>query len=216
MSNENVAEFLQEPLQEAFDTECRCYEIYLKAYESTLETWKKLEMQLDELKEKQELDEKVSSYKQTFNSSEFDKIRKLVNLSDSVARNFISAFSMYEGMSDLTEKINNIEYAQDTISRLYNAFRERLRAIQTSVNGILYNVSEKKVKLEFPEKNPIAERLLIPYYSDGSNFDYCRNTIEIEGCKLGESFMKAYCAEGYEEERKAVAWFEKEAKKYKI
>ena len=216
MSNENVAEFLQEPLQEAFDTECRCYEIYLKAYESTLETWKKLEMQLDELKEKQELDEKVSSYNQTFNSSEFDKIRKLVNLSDSVARNFISAFSMYEGMSDLTEKINNIEYAQDTISRLYNAFRERLRAIQTSVNGILYNVSEKKVKLEFPEKNPIAERLLIPYYSDGSNFDYCRNTIEIEGCKLGESFMKAYCAEGYEEERKAVAWFEKEAKKYKI
>lgn len=216
MNNEKIAEFLQEPLQEAFDTECRCYEIYLKAYESMLETWKKLEMQLDELKEKQELDEKVSSYKQTFNSSEFDKIRKLVNLSDSVARNFISAFSLYEGMSDLTEKIDDIEYAQDTISRLYNAFRERLRDIQTNVNSILDYVSEKKVKLEFPEKNPIAERLLIPYYSDGSNFDYCRNTIEIEGCKLGESFMKAYCAEGYEEERKAVAWFEKEAKKYKI
>lgn len=216
MNNEKIAEFLQKPLQEAFDTECRCYEIYLKAYESMLETWEKLEMQLDELKEKQELDEKVSSYKQTFNSSEFDKIRKLVNLSDSVARNFISAFSLYEGMSDLTEKIDDIEYAQDTISRLYNAFRERLRDIQTNVNSILDYVSEKKVKLEFPEKNPIAERLLIPYYSDGSNFDYCRNTIEIEGCKLGESFMKAYCAEGYEEERKAVAWFEKEAKKYKI
>ena len=216
MSNENVAEFLQKPLQEAFDAECRSYEICLKTYESMLETWEKLEVQEDELKEKQELDEKVSSYKQTFNSSEFDKIRKLVNLSDSVARNFISAFSMYEGMSDLTEKINNIEYAQDTISRLYNAFRERLRDIQTNVNSILDYVSEKKVKLEFPEKNPIAERLLIPYYSDGSNFDYCRNTIEIEGCKLGESFMKAYCAEGYEEERKAVAWFEKEAKKYKI
>ena len=216
MSNENVAEFLQKPLQEAFDAECRSYEICLKTYESMLETWEKLEVQEDELKEKQELDEKVSSYKQTFNSSEFDKIRKLVNLSDSVARNFISAFSLYEGMSDLTEKIDDIEYAQDTISRLYNAFRERLRDIQTNVNSIIDYVSEKKVKLEFPEKNPIAERLLIPYYSDGSNFDYCRNTIEIEGCKLGESFMKAYCAEGYEEERKAVAWFEKEAKKYKI
>lgn len=216
MNNEKIAEFLQEPLQEAFDAECRSYEICLKTYESMLETWEKLEVQEDELKEKQELDEKVSSYKQTFNSSEFDKIRKLVNLSDSVARNFISAFSLYEGMSDLTEKIDDIEYAQDTISRLYNAFRERLRDIQTNVNSILDYVSEKKVKLEFPEKNPIAERLLIPYYSDGSNFDYCRNTIEIEGCKLGESFMKAYCAEGYEEERKAVAWFEKEAKKYKI
>ena len=216
MSNENVAEFLQKPLQEAFDAECRSYEICLKAYESMLEAWEKLKVQVDELKEKQGLDEKVSSYKQTFNSSEFDKIRKLVNLSDSVARNFISAFSLYEGMSDLTEKIDDIEYAQDTISRLYNAFRERLRDIQTNVNSILDYVSEKKVKLEFPEKNPIAERLLIPYYSDGSNFDYCRNTIEIEGCKLGESFMKAYCAEGYEEERKAVAWFEKEAKKYKI
>ena len=216
MNNEKIAEFLQEPLQEAFDAECRSYEICLKTYESMLETWEKLEVQEDELKEKQELDEKVSSYKQTFNSSEFDKIRKLVSLSDSVARNFISAFSLYEGMSDLTEKIDDIEYAQDTISRLYNAFRERLRDIQTNVNSILDYVSEKKVKLEFPEKNPIAERLLIPYYSDGSNFDYCRNTIEIEGCKLGESFMKAYCAEGYEEERKAVAWFEKEAKKYKI
>lgn len=216
MNNEKIAEFLQEPLQEAFDAECRSYEICLKTYESMLETWEKLEVQEDELKEKQELDEKVSSYKQTFNSSEFDKIRKLVNLSDSVARNFISAFSLYEGMSDLTEKIDDIECAQDTISRLYNAFRERLRDIQTNVNSILDYVSEKKVKLEFPEKNPIAERLLIPYYSDGSNFDYCRNTIEIEGCKLGESFMKAYCAEGYEEERKAVAWFEKEAKKYKI
>ena len=43
MNNEKIAEFLQKPLQEAFDTECRCYEIYLKAYESMLETWKKLE-----------------------------------------------------------------------------------------------------------------------------------------------------------------------------
>ena len=159
MNNEKIAEFLQEPLQEAFDAECRSYEICLKTYESMLETWEKLEVQEDELKEKQELDEKVSSYKQTFNSSEFDKIRKLVNLSDSVARNFISAFSLYEGMSDLTEKINDIEYAQDTISRLYNAFRERLRAIQTSVNGILYNVSEKKVKLEFPEKKSYSRKM---------------------------------------------------------
>ena len=71
MNNENVAEFLQEPLQEAFDTECRCYGIYLKAYESMLEKWKNLEMQLDELKEKQELDEYTSlalhSYRQVIN-----------------------------------------------------------------------------------------------------------------------------------------------------
>ena len=39
MNNERIAEFLQEPLQEAFDTECRSYEIYLKVYESMLETW---------------------------------------------------------------------------------------------------------------------------------------------------------------------------------
>ena len=216
MNNENVAEFLQESLQEAFDTECRCYGIYLNAYESMLETWKKLEMQLDELKEKQELDEKVSSYNQAFNSSEFDKIKELVNLSDSVARNLISAFSMYEGRSGLTEKMDAIEYVQDTISRLYNAFRERLRDIQTNVNSILDYVSEKKVKLEFPEKNPIAERLLISYYSDGGNFNYRRNTIEIEGCKLGNDFMRAYLAEGTIDEKEASAWFMKEAKKYEI
>lgn len=216
MNNENVAEFLQESLQEAFDTECRCYGIYLNAYESMLETWKKLEMQLDELKEKQELDEKVSSYNQAFNSSEFDKIKELVNLSDSVARNLISAFSMYEGRSGLTEKMDAIEYVQSIISRRYNTFREILRAIQNSVNSILECVSEVKVKLEFPEKNPIAERLLISYYSDGGNFNYRRNTIEIEGCKLGKDFMSAYTAERLIEEEEACAWFMKEAKKYEI
>ena len=216
MNNENVAEFLQKPLQEAFDAECRSYANYLKIYESLTKTWEKLKQQRDELKEKKKLDEKVSSYNQAFNSSEFDKIKELVNLSDSVARNFISAFSMYEGMSDLEGKIDEVEYEKDKVSRLLKVFREKLRTIQNNVNCIIDYVCDSNTKLEFPKKNPIAERLLIPYYSDGSNFDYCRNTIEIEGCKLGKSFMKAYCAEGYEEERKAVAWFEKEAKKYEI
>ena len=152
MNNENVAEFLQEPLQEAFDTECRCYGIYLKAYESMLEKWKNLKMQLDELKEKQELDEKISSYRQAFNSSEFDKIKKLVNLPDSVAKNFISAFSMYEGMCGLTEKMDTIEYMQSTISRLYQAFKKRLNGIPISVSNILDDASKENVKLEFREK----------------------------------------------------------------
>ena len=216
MNNEKIAEFLQEPLQEAFDAECRSYEICLKTYESMLETWEKLEVQEDELKEKQELDEKVSSYKQTFNSSEFDKIRKLVNLSDSVARNFISAFSMYEGMCGLTEKMDTIEYMQSTISRLYQAFKKRLNGIPISVSNILDYASKANVKLEFREKNPIAERLLIIYYSDMSNFEYYRNTIEIEGCKLGNDFMRAYLAEGTIDEKEASAWFMKEAKKYEI
>ena len=216
MNNENVAEFLQEPLQEAFDTECRCYGIYLKAYESMLETWEKLESQADELKEKQELDEKISSYSQAFNSSEFDKIKKLINLPDSVARNFISAFSMYEGMCGLTEKMDTIEYIQSTISRLYKDFKKRLNGISISVSNILDDASKENVKLEFREKNPIAERLLIIYYSDIYNFDYYRNTIEIEGCKLGKDFMKAYLAEGSSEEKEACAWFMNEAQKYKI
>ena len=216
MKSDNVAIILQKPLQEAFDTECRCYEIYLKIYESLVKVWEELKKQKGELEEKKELDEKVSSYNQAFNSSEFDKIRKLVNLSDSVARNFISAFSMYEGMSDLEGKIDEVEYEKDTVSRLLKAFRERLHAIQANVICIIEYVKDANTKLEVSEKNPIAERLLISYYSDTGNFDYCRNIIEMEGCKLGESFMKAYCAEGYEEERKAVAWFEKEAKKYEI
>ena len=216
MNNENVAEFLQEPLQEAFDIECRCYGIYLKAYESMLEKWKNLEMQLDELKEKQELDEKISSYRQDFNSSEFDRIKKLVNLPDSVAKNFISAFSMYEGMCGLTEKMDTIEYMQSTISKLYQAFKKRLNGIPISVSSILDYASKANVKLEFREKNPTAERLLIIYYSDMNNFEYYRNTIEVEGCKLGNDFMRAYLAEGTIDEEKASAWFMKEAKKYEI
>ena len=216
MNNEKIAEFLQELLQEAFDTECRCYEIYLKAYESMLETWKKLEMQLDELKEKQELDEKISSYSQAFNSSEFDRIKKLVNLPDSVAKNFISAFSMYEGMCGLTEKMDTIEYIQTTISKLYQVFRKRLNGIPISVSDILDYASKANVQLEFCEKNPIAERLLIVYYSDICNFNHYRNTIKIEGCKLGNDFMRAYLAEGSIEEEEASAWFMKEAKKYEI
>ena len=216
MKSDNVAIILQKPLQEAFDAECRSYEIYLKIYENLFETLEKLEKQRDELEEKKELDEKVSSYNQAFNSSEFDEIKKLVNLSDSVARDFINAFSMYEGMSDLEGKIDDVVYEEDTVSRLLKAFREKLRTIQTNVNCIVEYVKDANTKLEFPKKNPIAERLLISYYSDTGNFDYCRNIIEIEGCKLGKNFLKAYLAEGYEEERKAVAWFEKEAKQYEI
>lgn len=216
MNNERIAEFLQEPLQEAFDTECRSYEIYLKVYESMLETWEKLEMQLDELKEKQELDEKISSYNQAFNSSEFDKIKKLVNLSDSVAKSFISAFSVYEGMSGgLTEKMAAVEYMQKTISRCYSIFRKRLKDI-TSVSTILGCASDADVKLTFCEKNPIAERLLIIYYSDMNNFKYYRNIIEIKGCKLEKDFMRAYLAEGESEEEEAIAWFCEKAKKYKV
>lgn len=100
-----------------------------------LEKWKNLEMQLDELKEKQELDEKISSYRQ--------------------------------------------------------AFKKRLNGISISVSNILDYASKANVKLEFREKNPIAERLLIIYYSDMCNFEYYRNTIEIEGCKLGNDFMRA-------------------------
>ena len=159
---------------------------------------------------------KISSYRQDFNSSEFDKIKKLINLPDSVARNFISAFSMYEGMCGLTEKMDTIEYIQSTISRLYKDFKKRLNGISISVSNILDDASKENVKLEFREKNPIAERLLIIYYSDIYNFDYYRNTIEIEGCKLGKDFMKAYLAEGSSEEKEACAWFMNEAQKYKI
>ena len=48
------------------------------------------------------------------------------------------------------------------------------------------------------------------------NFEYYRNTIEIEGCKLGNDFMRAYLAEGTIDEKEASAWFMKEAKKYEI
>lgn len=65
------------------------------------------------LEEKRELDEKIRSYKQALNSSEFDEIKKLVNLSDSDVRNFINAFSMYKGMSNLKGKILDIEYEKD-------------------------------------------------------------------------------------------------------
>ena len=62
MKSDNVAIILQKPLQEAFDTECRCYEIYLKIYESLVKVWEELKKQKGELEEKKELDEKVSSY----------------------------------------------------------------------------------------------------------------------------------------------------------
>ena len=80
MNNENVAEFLQEPLQEAFDTECRCYEIYLKAYESMLETWEKLESQADELKENGALAIVVKAMRRggNFGKKEFEKLPAVV------------------------------------------------------------------------------------------------------------------------------------------
>ena len=133
-----------------------------------------IEQKLDIEKEKakQEADK---IYNQAFNSSEFDRIKKLVNLQDSVAKKLISAFSMYEGMCGLTEKMDTIEYMQSTISRLYQYFKKRLNGIPISVSNILDYASKANVKLEFREKNPIAERLLIIYYSDMCNFEYYRN-----------------------------------------
>lgn len=52
MKSDNVAIILQKPLQEAFDTECRCYEIYLKIYESLVKVWEELKKQKGELEEK--------------------------------------------------------------------------------------------------------------------------------------------------------------------
>ena len=112
--------------------------------------------------------------------------------------------------------MDTIEYMQSTISRLYKDFKKRLNGISISVSNILDDASKENVKLEFREKNPIAERLLIIYYSDMCNFEYYRNTIEIEGCKLGNDFMRAYLAEGTIDEKEASAWFMKEAKKYEI
>lgn len=216
MNNENVAVFLQKTLQEAFDAECRSYEIYLKTYESLYETFEKLEKQRNELEEKKELDEKVSSYNEAFNSSEFDKIKKIVNLSDSVARDFINAFSMYEGKTDLEDKMQDIEYEIDRVSKLFKVFRERLCAIQTNVEYILNYVYDAKIELDFSGKNPIAERFFIFYYKDKNNFKYRRNIIKIEGCKLGKNFLKAYLAAGCEEERKAYEWILGKVIKYEI
>ena len=216
--NNNVAEFLQKPLQEAFDAECRSYEIYLKTYKSLFETLEKLEKQRNELEEKKELDEKVSRYNEAFHSSEFGEIRKIVNLSDSVAKDFIKAFYMYVVNTDLNlkGKIQDVKHEINKVSSLLNVFREKLYAIHTIVGYILNYVYDAKVELDFSEKNPIAERLFIYYYKSEDNFKYQRNIIKIEGCKLGESFMKAYLAAGCEEERKAYEWILEKVKKYEI
>lgn len=206
MNNKKVAEFLQKPLQEAFDAECRSYANYLKIYESLAKTWEELKKQEDELEEKKELEQKISDYNRSFNSSEFDEMKKLLNLSDSVARDFINAFSMYEGNTDLKGKMQDVKYEINKVSNLLNVFREKLYAIHTNVKYILDYVYDAKVELDFSGKNPIAERFFIFYYKSKDNFKYKRNIIKIEGCKLGKNFMKAYLAAGCEEERKAYEW----------
>ena len=214
--DKTVKEILQKPLQEAFNAECRSYANYLRIYEMLIKMWEELEKQKDELEEKKELDEKVRTYNQALNSSEFDEIKKLVNLSDADVRKFINAFSMYKGMSDLKGKILDIEYEKDIVSKLLKAFKERLRDIQNNVTWIINYVYDANTKLEFPGQNPIAERFLIIYYSDEMRFKHRRKVIEIEGCKIGESFMKAYCSKGEEDEKQAYEWLVAEAKKYQI
>lgn len=216
MKEKTVGEILQKPLQEAFDAECRSYANYLRIYEMLIKMWEELEKQKEGLEEKRELDEKIRSYKQALNSSEFDEIKKLVNLSDADVRKFINAFSMYKGTSNLKGKILDIEYEKGIVSKLLKAFKERLRDIQNNVTWIINYVYDANTKLEFPGQNPIAERFLIIYYSDERRFKHLRKVIETEGCKLEKDFMRAYLAEGESEEEEAIAWFCEEAKKYKV
>ncbi len=214
MNNENVAEFLQKPLQEAFDAECRSYANYLTIYESLVKTWEDLEKQRDELEEKKKLEQKIVDYNRSFNSSEFDKMKKLLNLSDSEVEKITKSFSMYEPDATLSGKSLNLSYEITAIEGLLENLRESLRNIEKNVRKIVYRAHDSEAELKFPEENAVAERLLILCYYDTQYFDYYRKVIKIEDCKFSDNFVKAYLA--IEGEEKAYSWFVEEAKKYKI
>lgn len=217
MEGKSVAEILQKPLQEAFDTECRNYANYLKLYESLFETCKELEKQRDELDEKKELEQKIAYYNRFFNSSEFDEMKKLLNLSDSELEKITQAFSMYSPNLALSDELTDLHYDITSIGEILESARESIRDIENNVKKIIYRVYDSEVELEFSEESTVAERLLILCYCDDKYFNFYRkNIIKIEVCKLSGDFMKAYLSKGFDDEKEAFTWFVTEAEKYKI
>lgn len=217
MEGKSVAEILQKPLQEAFDAECRSYANYLELYESLFETCKELEKQRDELEEKKKLEQKIADYNRFFNSSEFDKMKKSLNLSDYELEKSTQAFSMYSPDPTLSNELIDLHYDITSIGEILESARKSIRNIENNVKKIIYRVYDSEVELEFSEENPVAERLLILCYCNKEYFDFYRKKIiKIEICKLSGDFMKAYLSKGYDDEKEAFAWFVEEAEKYKI
>ena len=217
MEGKSVAEILQKPLQEAFDAECRSYANYLELYESLFETCKELEKQRDELDEEKKLEQKIADYNRFFNSSEFDKMKKSLNLSDSELEKFTQAFSMYSPNPTLSDELIDLHYDITSIGEILEIARKSIRNIENNVKKIIYRVHDSGVELEFSEDYPFSVRLLILCYCDDIYFIFYRKKIiKIEDCKLSDDFMKAYLSKGYDDEKEAFVWFAEEAKKYKI
>ena len=211
-----LEETLERLLQENFDAVCRIYAIYLEAYENLVEKCKKLEKQRRELKRREVIERQIVAVRCLFDTTNWHEITELLHLSDLDVAQIVKTCSKYEPDQMLTFKLSNFQYIIEKIDSLKEDIRDNLYNIVKNVKKIISYANVYGKKLEFSKENPVAERILVLCYYDSECFNHCRSVIKIEGCKLGESFMKAYCAEGYEEERKAVAWFEKEAKKYKI
>ena len=214
MRSDNVANSLQKQLQEAFDAECRSYENYLKIYESLFKACEELRRQRDELEEEKDVIQKTEKLVQIFSSKEFDKINKLLNLSNSDVENFIKAISMYEADPNLESKLEDTEYKINIYEKLLEILRDNLHFIEKNTRIIAEYVKDTQLELEFLEENSIAERLLVLLYYDGYYFANCRKVIKIEDSKFSDNFVKAYLA--IEGEEKAYSWFVEEAKNYKI
>lgn len=216
MNRTKVLKELQEPLQHVFESECHYYANSLEIYEEIWKKCKELEKIKHEFQKKKEMESKILELNHFFKSEEFVKIGELLNLSSqNLKQNLMEQFSKYKKDSSLDDKLENMRVELVILDSILGIKRKIIDLLEANLFSIIDRVYEANVKLEFPKKNAIAERIFILYFQEDNNFRDRREVIQVEDCKLRRDFLKAYTASTEKEKKEAIKWFEEEAEKMK-
>lgn len=211
-------------LQKLFENECKRYEVYLRAYESIEAKVAYVSEILNTLENQKMLAEKMISLLELVESNQFQEELEVMTLPYLENLNVIfydgkireHSYEKYCKYQEENErKMQEHENEKRNLDSLIKVIREGLKESQTKLFQMIDIASEEKLKFSFLKNNKTAVEIFILYYQDDFEFENNRNIIEIEGCKLSESFMEAYKANSIEDELNAQKWFKEEAKKLK-
>lgn len=200
---------MQKLLQELFERECRNLEFYLKKYKDLRRQYDVLEERIDEIEQNEEAAKNIASIAEMLNSEEIMKEKEHLSLPKNFEE-FKKAFSDYKPKDFEGEKEFLLDQKK-SLSDFLSLLRENIKKSQKLLFIYVSEADRKGLKFSFPKDNKIAVRVFVLYYSEY----YYRDVINVEGCKLDDTFMTAYKAAADGEMVRACEWFEEEAKKYK-
>lgn len=204
---------MQQMLQELFERECQNYSFYLQSLKIVSQQYDEMEKRKEEIIQEGKTEKRVKEVAELLKSEEFKNVKGRMGLPENFAE-VEKSFSEYKPDKGSTKRIAILSEQERILALFLEKLRENLKNSQVSIFYYIEIATKNKIKFIFPKDNQIARKIFVLYYADGFHFSRNRNVIEVNGCKLSKTFMKAYMAKTEEEQIKAIKWFEKNSKKY--